>query len=74
LFEKSAVRRELDEEIKNSSLGTMAAEEKGAGQGMSPARERFAPGCGWSGESRGTKEVVRYAGWESFVEAIGGRI
>src|SRR5260370_14609042 len=64
LFRKERVGRELDEEL--NSLLEMAAEEK-VRQGMS-RKEALRAVRLERGNLEGTKEVVRSAGWESFVE------
>src|SRR3981081_4480584 len=64
LFRKEQVSKELDEEL-NGFL-EMAAEEK-MKQGMS-RRDAFRTVRLERGSLEVTKEVVRSAGWESFVE------
>src|SRR5437773_9102417 len=64
LFQKEQVDRELDEELR--AYQEMAAEEK-MKQGMSPKDALRAVRLE-RGSLEVTKEVVRSAGWESFVE------
>ena len=66
LFRKERVGRELDEEL-NSFL-EMAAEEK-VRQGMS-RKDALRAVRLERGNLEVTKEVVRSAGWESFVETL----
>src|SRR3977135_2884534 len=66
LFRKERVGRELDEEL-NSFL-EMAAEEK-VRQGMS-RKDALRAVRLERGSLEVTKEVVRSAGWESFVETL----
>src|SRR5467141_3344355 len=66
LFRKERVRRELDEEL--NGLLEMAAEEKmkeGMNRKDALRAERLE-----RGSLEVTKEVVRSAGWESFVETL----
>src|SRR6476660_5176393 len=64
LFRKERIERELDEELR--SFLEMAAEEK-IKQGRS-RKEAFRAVRLERGSLEVTKEVVRSAGWESFVE------
>ena len=64
LFRKEQVSHELDEEL-NAFL-EMAGEEK-MKQGMS-RRDALRAVCLERGNLEATKEVVRSAGWKSFVE------
>src|SRR6267154_3514247 len=66
LFRKEQVGRELDEEL-NGFL-EMAAEEK-MKQGMS-RKDALRAVRLERGSLEATKEVVRSAGWESFVETL----
>src|SRR5438309_5778372 len=66
LFRKERVNKELDEEL-NGFL-EMAAEEK-MKEGMS-RKEALRTVRLERGNLEGTKEVVRSAGWESFVEGL----
>src|SRR5437762_9625895 len=66
LLRKERVSQELDEEL-NDFL-EMAAEEK-MKQGMSP-KEAFRAVRLEQGTLEATREVVRTAGWESFVETV----
>ena len=67
LFRKERVNKELDEEL-NGFL-EMAAEEK-MKQGMN-RKEALRAVRLERGNLEVTKEVVRSAGWESFVETLG---
>jgi hypothetical protein len=64
LFRNKQVSQELDEEL--HGFLEMAAEEK-MKQGMS-RRDALRAVCLERGNLEVTKEVVRSAGWESFVE------
>src|SRR5437879_13486338 len=66
LFRKERVSKELDEEVR--SFLEMAAEEK-MKEGMS-RKEALRTVRLERGNLEGTKEVVRSAGWESFVEGL----
>src|SRR5215475_9224045 len=66
LFRKEQVNRELDEELR--SYLEMAVEEKIQG-GMSPRDARRAVRLE-HGHADTTKEMVRYAGWESLVDIL----
>src|SRR6266581_1505541 len=66
LFRKERVEGELDEELRG--FLEMAAEEK-MKQGMSSKDALRTVGLE-RGNLEGTKEVVRTAGWESFVETL----
>src|SRR5438552_16942434 len=66
LFRKERVEEELDEELRG--FLDMAAEEK-MKQGMS-RKDALRTVRLERGNLEGTKEVVRTAGWESFVETL----
>ena len=66
LFLKEQVNRELDEELR--AYQDMAAEEK-IRRGMSPREARRAVRLE-HGHVDTTKEFVRSAGWESFVDIL----